>query len=98
MGGHDQVRKHQLRFRLRSGAFAALQVGEFPLDTVRPDRAEQIELTLPRRLCAPVGQIDDDACSTPSIAACGSSTKLCMPSRASGSAGPAYGRRSSPAG
>ena len=32
-----------------------------PLDAIRPQRAENVELTLPGGCCLPIGEVDDHA-------------------------------------
>jgi len=38
-----------------------LKIGELPLDSIRPQRAENVELALPGGRCLPIGEVDDHA-------------------------------------
>ena len=59
---------------------ARLQRRHLAGDAVRPERGEELELAAARGVGAAVGEVDDLALGRPSIAACGSSTKLVSPS------------------
>ena len=56
-GRHYQVRQHRLLGG--PGPRGPSSFAEFVHDPVRPELTQKVELTLPRRLCAAVGQVDD---------------------------------------
>ncbi len=45
MSGHDEMRQHWLGLEGRSFDAARFELGELPLDTVRPEFAKNIELS-----------------------------------------------------
>jgi hypothetical protein len=45
MSGHDEMRQHGLGLEGRSFDAARFELGELPLDTVRPEFAKNIELS-----------------------------------------------------
>ena len=61
MVGHDEMRQHRLGLRSRTFDAASRQPGELPLDPVWSELAEDVELSPPRGLRAPIGQVDDHA-------------------------------------
>jgi hypothetical protein len=79
MGGHFEMRKPRLP-TWRRRCLPSYDFPEFACDTIRAHRADELELALARRCGTLVSQVHDLALPRPSIAACGASTKLLMPS------------------
>jgi hypothetical protein len=78
MGGHDEMREHELlrrRWRIDTR-----YLHQLPLDPVWSEVAEKVELSPSRGFRAPIVRLTMVPCATPSIASCGSSTKLLRPS------------------
>ncbi len=61
MMGHHQTREKGLGWRRRALGGPPLKIGELPLDSIRPQRAENVELALPGGFCLPIGEVDDYA-------------------------------------
>ena len=57
---HDEMRQKRLERRRARLHDAALELGQLALDLVRPEVAENVDLSLPRRAGARVGQVDDE--------------------------------------
>ena len=70
MSGHDEMRQFGL------GLAVPRERRIFAGNTVRSERAEEIELRRAGVFGPMIGQIDDFTCAGPSIALWGSSTKL----------------------
>ena len=79
MRRHDEMRQQRLLDGRRRASSPSSR-RQLASDAVRAERAEELELTRRDAFRAPVGQVDDLALPRPSIAACGSSTKLSRPS------------------
>ena len=78
MRGHDEMRQHRLR-RL-GGTRSPQRCAISRAMPSGPSVARMSSCAAPRGLGAAIGQVDDVALPQPSIAACGSSTKLFSPS------------------
>ena len=77
MSGQGEMRQCRLRRLLLIGWNEACN---FARNAVWAERRQKLDLFAPGILGAPIGEIDDVALLGPSMAACGSSTKLFRPS------------------
>jgi hypothetical protein len=65
MVGHHQMWQEGLGVQRRPLDDASLELSELPPNSVRPQCAENVELSLPGVFCSPIGEIDDDTLFDP---------------------------------
>jgi hypothetical protein len=80
MVGHDEMRQQGLSLRSRTFDAVSRQPGKLPFDPIWSELAEMPSCRRREASARRSVRLMITPCSTPSIAACGSSTKLCRPS------------------